>query len=145
MMMLARKRKQRKAIYLAPGGGRAYPMGRIRTVFKADGAETGGTFSVSEWWLEPNTKGPPAHSHDEDHAWYVIEGTMSVQVDGRWTEAVKGAFLLIPGGVIHTFENRTTSLAAFSVSTMMRDLRSKCLPFRNGSQRTRRRMQSDPG
>jgi len=111
MMMLARKRKQRKAIYLAPGGGRAYPMGRIRSVFKADGAETGGTFSVSEWWLKPNTKGPPAHSHDEDHAWYVIEGTMSVQVDGRWTEAVKGAFLLIPGGVIHTFENRTTSLA----------------------------------
>ena len=41
----------------------------------------------------------------------VPSGRVSVQVDGRWTEAVKGAFLLIPGGVIHTFENRTTSLA----------------------------------
>ncbi len=105
--MQARKRKQRKPIFLPPGRGRSYPMGRISSVFKADGAETGGTFSVSEWWLEPNTKGPPAHSHDEDHAWYVIEGTMSIQVGRRWTDAVKGAFLLIPGGAIHTFENRT--------------------------------------
>src|SRR5260370_8097793 len=108
-MMQARKRKLRKPIFLPPGRGRSYPMGRISSVFKADGAETGGTFSVSEWWLEPNTKGPPAHSHDEDHAWYVIELTMSVQVDGRWTEAVKGAFLLIPGGAIPTFQNRPTS------------------------------------
>src|SRR5216684_7146029 len=106
-MMPETKQTQRKPIYLPPGCGRSYPMGRISSVFKADGAETGRTFSVSEWWLEPNTKGPPAHSHDEDHAWYVIEGTMSVQVGGQWTDAVKGAFLLIPGRVVHTFENRT--------------------------------------
>jgi len=120
--MPTRKQKQRKPIYLPPGRGRSYPMGRISSVFKADGAETRGTFSVSEWWLEPNTKGAPAHSHDADHAWYVIEGTMSVQVGRRWTDAVKGAFLLIPGGAVHTF---------------------KCLPFRSGSQRTRRRTQPD--
>ncbi|HLM47160.1 MAG TPA: hypothetical protein VK458_25055 [Myxococcaceae bacterium] len=67
--------KKRAPIYLAPGAGRRYPMGRISSTFKADGDETAGTFSVSEWWLEANTKGPPAHSHEDDHAWYVLEGT----------------------------------------------------------------------
>jgi len=99
--------KKRNPIYLAPGAGRAYPMGRISSTFKADGDETAGTFSVSEWWLEANTKGPSAHSHEDDHAWYVIEGTMSVEIDGQWFEAPKGAFILIPGGSVHTFENHS--------------------------------------
>lgn len=42
------KRQARSAILLAPGEGRDYPMGRIRAVFKADGAETGHGDSVSE-------------------------------------------------------------------------------------------------
>lgn len=64
---------QRKPIVLAPGQGRAYPMGRISAVFKADEAETQSRYSVSEWWLEPRTQGPGAHSHDEDDLFYVIK------------------------------------------------------------------------
>jgi ferritin len=30
-------------------------MGRISAVFKADGAETGQLYSISEWWLDPHT------------------------------------------------------------------------------------------
>jgi hypothetical protein len=56
----------RKPIVLGPGEGRSYPMGRIDAVFKADGAETGAHYSISEWWLEPNTAGPGPHSHPED-------------------------------------------------------------------------------
>ncbi len=102
---------QRTPIFLPPGAGRRYSMGRMQSVFKADGDETAGTFSLSEWWLEPNTQGPPPHAHEEDHAFYVIEGTMNVQVDGQWREAPRGAFLLIPGGVTHTFENRSPARA----------------------------------
>jgi mannose-6-phosphate isomerase-like protein (cupin superfamily) len=38
----------------------------------------------------------------------VIEGTMSVLVGEKWTQATKGSFVLIPGGVTHDFENRGT-------------------------------------
>jgi hypothetical protein len=38
-------------------------MGRIAAIFKADGTETQGRYSISEWWLEPRTQGPGAHSH----------------------------------------------------------------------------------
>ena len=96
----------RKPIVLAPGQGRAYPMGRISALFKADEAETESRYSVSEWWLEPRTQGPGAHSHVEDDLFYVIEGTMSVLVGEEWFEAPRGSFVLVPGGVTHDFENR---------------------------------------
>jgi mannose-6-phosphate isomerase-like protein (cupin superfamily) len=96
----------RKAVVLAPGQGRAYPMGRISAVFKADEGETQSRYSVSEWWLEPKTQGPGAHAHDEDDLFYVIEGVMSLRVDEEWFECPKGAFVLVPGGITHDFENR---------------------------------------
>ncbi|HEY5770725.1 MAG TPA: cupin domain-containing protein [Terrimicrobium sp.] len=101
----------RNAVILAPGEGRAYPMGRIGAVFKADGPETQSHYSISEWWLEPNTKGPGPHAHPEDDIFYVIEGTMSILVGKEWTHAAKGSFVLVPGGVIHDFENRGSTRA----------------------------------
>ena len=96
----------RQPIVLASGQGRAYPMGRIHAVFKADGDETAGRYSVSEWWLEAHTQGPGQHAHEEDDLFYVIEGTMSICVGTEWIDAPKGAFVLIPGGTTHDFENR---------------------------------------
>jgi quercetin dioxygenase-like cupin family protein len=81
-------------------------MGRIGAVFKADGDETASNYSISEWWLDPHTKGPGAHSHPEDDIFYVIGGTMSVLVGEEWTHAPVGSFVLIPGGMTHDFENR---------------------------------------
>ena len=56
----------KEGIVLSPCEGRAYPMGRIRALFKADGDETGNRYSISEWWLEPNTQGPGAHAHEAE-------------------------------------------------------------------------------
>jgi quercetin dioxygenase-like cupin family protein len=109
---------QRRPLVLAPGEGRAYPMGRIAAVFKADGAETAGRYSISEWWLEPHTQGPGPHSHPEDDVFFVIDGTMSFLVDGEWIDAPAGSFVLVPGGVTHDFQNRGDARAgALNVST----------------------------
>ncbi len=80
-------------------------MGAIHAVFKADGPETEGRYNVSEWWLEPHTHGPGAHAHDEDDAFYVIDGTLDFLVGDTWTAAPKGTFVLVPGGVTHDFRN----------------------------------------
>jgi quercetin dioxygenase-like cupin family protein len=98
---------KRKPVILRPGEGRAYPMGRISAVFKADCAETAQGYSISEWWLEPHTKGPGAHSHPEDDIFYVLAGTMSVLAGDQWIEVPAGSFVLIPGGITHDFENRS--------------------------------------
>ena len=56
------REKKRAPILLPPGAGRAYAMGPVHAVFKADGDETRGRYSISEWWLEPYTRGPGAHT-----------------------------------------------------------------------------------
>ncbi|MDI6027140.1 cupin domain-containing protein [Corticibacterium sp. UT-5YL-CI-8] len=97
-------------IVLLPGEGRRYELGKMTAVFKADGPETDERYSVSEWWLEPNTTGPGAHAHEEnDEVFYVIEGIASILVGDRWIDAPKGSFLRIPARIQHDFENRTSS------------------------------------
>lgn len=102
----------RTAIFLPPGAGRAYPMGRISAVFKADSDETRRAYSISEWWLEAHTQGPGAHKHaTEDDVFYVIEGVMSFLLGEQWIDAPQGSFVLAPAGVTHDFENRSDSRA----------------------------------
>lgn len=96
-----------KPLILRPGEGRHYEMGTIQAIFKADNEETGKKYSVSEWWLEPKSKGPGIHSHEEDDLFYVLEGTMSFFINDKWIDAPKGSFILAPAHVKHDFENRS--------------------------------------
>jgi mannose-6-phosphate isomerase-like protein (cupin superfamily) len=112
-MLLERGEDIRRAVVLPAESGRVYDMGRMRAVFKADGEETAGRYSISEWWLEPRTRGPGVHAHSDDHIFYVIEGAMSFFIDGRWSEVEKGGYVIIPGGTPHDFENRSTVRSGF--------------------------------
>lgn len=95
-------------------------MGRISAVFKADAAETAHGYSISEWWVEANSTGPGPHAHPEDDVFFVIEGTMSILLGDEWIDAPAGAFVLVPGGVTHDFQNRS-------------DRRAGLLNFTNGT------------
>jgi mannose-6-phosphate isomerase-like protein (cupin superfamily) len=106
-------RMMRKAMIVPPGQGRVYPAGRMQAVFKADLDETASRYSVSEWWLEPRTRLPGQHAHEEDHVFYIIEGTLSVLIEADWSHAPKGSYLVIPGGTPHTFENREAVRTGF--------------------------------
>lgn len=105
--------KTSRPIVLAPGQGRLYDMGRMKAIFKTDGSETDSRYSVSEWWLEPDTAGPGVHHHSEDHVFIVVEGRLSVFLDDVWITCEKGAFLLIPGNTPHDFENRSSRRTGF--------------------------------
>jgi mannose-6-phosphate isomerase-like protein (cupin superfamily) len=99
-------------IVLAPGAGRSYDAGPMHAVFKADGAETGDRYCVSEWWLEAGQPGPGSHLHEaNEELFYVLEGAMSFLIGGRWLEAPRGSFLRIPAGTMHDFQNRSDARA----------------------------------
>jgi quercetin dioxygenase-like cupin family protein len=92
-------------------------------------------YEVSVWWLQPQTQGPGAHSHPADDIFYVIEkadlhgkgpaicshpaddifyvieGTMTFLMDKEWKDAPKGSFVLVPGGMTHTSQNRSDASA----------------------------------
>ncbi len=103
----------RSVLVVTPDAGREYDMGRMRAVFFADGEETGQRYSISEWSLEANTEGPGAHSHPDDHLFYVLEGTLSLFIDEERTEAPRGSYAVIPGGVSHDFNNVGTETCRF--------------------------------
>jgi mannose-6-phosphate isomerase-like protein (cupin superfamily) len=100
-------------IVLGPGEGRSYEMGRLRAVFKADGAETGDRYAVSEWLMEPGFDGVGAHSHEaNDEIFFVIAGRPEMLVGEDWRAVETGAFLRIPAGVMHDFRNLSDQPAA---------------------------------
>lgn len=97
-----------RPIRLGPGEGRSYALGAMSAVFKADEAETGAAYSISEWFLEPHSEGPGPHSHDDhDDTFYVIEGVMSFRLGDDWIDAGVGSFIRAPAGVTHDFANRS--------------------------------------
>jgi mannose-6-phosphate isomerase-like protein (cupin superfamily) len=104
-------------IILSRGAGRAYDLGSMRGVFKADGAETQDRYCVSEWSVDPGQPGPGPHHHDSNEELFLVtEGTMSFLVSDRWIDAPVGTFIRIPAGVTHDFENRGSEPAtAFNV------------------------------
>lgn len=82
-------------------------MGRIAAIFKADGDEVENLASVSEWWLDANTKGIGAHSHRREiEFFYVLSGTMTFLIGDTWQNVQQGGFIFVPAGVQHDFENR---------------------------------------
>jgi quercetin dioxygenase-like cupin family protein len=101
----------RRGLFLGPKEGRRYAMGAMTAIYKADGEETESKYEISEWWLEAHTKGPGAHAHPQDDIFYVIDGTMTFLMDAEWKEAPQGTFVLVPGGMTHTFENRSDAKA----------------------------------
>ena len=85
-----------EAIILPPGGGRAYDLGPMRGVFKADGPETQDRYCASEWSVEPGRPGPGPHHHEaNEEIFLVTEGTMSFMVGEEWVEAPTGTFLRV--------------------------------------------------
>lgn len=101
---------RREPVVLGPGEGRPYDMGALRAVFKADAPETGGEFSISEWWLDARHEGPGAHKHDEnEEIFYVLEGTASTLLGERWHRLPKGSVCVVPRGVMHNFRNESST------------------------------------
>jgi mannose-6-phosphate isomerase-like protein (cupin superfamily) len=69
--------------------------------FLADGAATGGRYSLCEktFWGDP----PPLHVHEaEEESFYVLDGHGSVSIGGTEHPVAAGSFVLVPRGVPHT-------------------------------------------
>jgi len=94
------------AFALQPGEGTTYKVGGSPIVYKVRGSETGGRFEITESTLPPGFGGVPPHVHqDTDHAFYVLEGELEVQIGEQSFRGGPGACMFSPCGVGHTFSN----------------------------------------
>src|SRR5436309_12465218 len=69
------------------------------------------SFVIAEWQDPGGPAGPPRfiaplHIHHQDEeAWYVLEGKLCVQMDGDVIEASAGSSVIVRRGVKHTYWN----------------------------------------
>jgi quercetin dioxygenase-like cupin family protein len=89
---------------LPHGGGEQLAVRGSTLLFKATAASTGGAFSLHERLVPAGGRRPPPHVHpDRVEAFWVLDGEAEFELDGELTRAEAGSFVLVPGGVTHTF------------------------------------------
>jgi mannose-6-phosphate isomerase-like protein (cupin superfamily) len=74
--------------------------------FKAIAEEDDGDFSLMERTLPPGGRRPLAHRHTNcSEAYFVLDGALTVIVEGQELTLEPDDFLLVPRGTSHTFGN----------------------------------------
>ena len=84
--------------------------------FKATRASTNGAFSLMERTLPPGGRKPPPHIHTNcEEAFYVLDGEVEFFLGETTAVGRADTFVLVPGGVAHTFGNAGTGQARLLV------------------------------
>jgi quercetin dioxygenase-like cupin family protein len=84
--------------------------------FKATHASTNGAFSLMERTLPPGARKPPPHIHTNcEEAFYVLDGEVEFTVGIEVVIGRRDSFVLVPGGVAHTFGNAGAAQARLLV------------------------------
>lgn len=78
--------------------------------FLCDAQDTNGAWSLMEEEI-PIGHGPPAHRHDWDEAYYVIEGALDFEMDGNAARVGRGDFAYLPRNTVHAFKGASPSPA----------------------------------
>lgn len=97
-----------RPIVLRSGEGEVVQLRGSSAVIKAGVETTDGRFALVETTLEPGFPGPKPHVHRETlDMFYVLEGTLTMQLGDETLDLLAGSFVLVPPGTAHTFSNRT--------------------------------------
>ncbi len=72
--------------------------------YRAVAADTGGAFSLFEGRIAPR-QGSPLHSHPDDEAFLILEGSFEFQVGDQRLRRGPGEFAFVPKQTPHAFRN----------------------------------------
>jgi mannose-6-phosphate isomerase-like protein (cupin superfamily) len=87
-------------------GQRRYTARGSVMFFKALAEQDDGDISLMERTLPPGGRRPPPHRHSNcSEAYFVLDGTVSVIVEGEELTVGPEGFVLVPRGTAHTFGN----------------------------------------
>jgi mannose-6-phosphate isomerase-like protein (cupin superfamily) len=95
--------QDRQPLLLKAGEGKSVWSLGGRFTMKLNGSEAEDRFALVEAIATRATE-PPLHiHHNEDEAWYVLEGQLTFYVADKILEASAGSFIFAPRGIPHTF------------------------------------------
>jgi mannose-6-phosphate isomerase-like protein (cupin superfamily) len=92
---------------IGPGEGQRRHTARGSVMFfKALAEQDDGDLSLMERTLPPGGRRPPPHRHTNcSEAYFVLDGLVSVVVEGEELTVGPEGFVLVPRGTAHTFGN----------------------------------------
>ena len=94
---------QPQAWMLDSRDGDAYWSLGSLTVLKATGENTDGSFSLVEERMPPG-QSPPLHVHQtDDEMFYILDGTVTFEIDGERFTATAGSTVFAPHGLPHSY------------------------------------------
>ncbi|MGC3961538.1 MAG: cupin domain-containing protein [Verrucomicrobiota bacterium] len=100
------------------GSSEGRVIGVVGDVYRllATGDDTNGQYAMIEALVPPGG-GPPPHIHTrEEEAFYILEGEITFQIDGKPLVATKGMFANMPVGCPHSFRNESDRPAKMIIS-----------------------------
>lgn len=107
--------RRNDAIVRLPAEGERLNVLGVLVRVLADSAATGGACVVMELTVPPG-EGPPLHRHTlDDECFFITEGTVLFELNGRRVVQGPGGFVRAPRGSIHTFRNAGASPARMVV------------------------------
>lgn len=101
----AEREDGREVRFVPPGEGRSLWVFGGLVTFYARGEETGGAFSLFEEAIDSQTGAIPHLHHEEDQAFYVLEGEHEFVCAEEVYSAPVGTYLYVPRGVVHSYQN----------------------------------------
>jgi len=100
--------EQDQAVYVPAGTGRTYKSPIDQITFLITGEQSGGAFFMAEVIVPPGCGNPPHIHGREQEAFYLQQGTLTIQVGDKTLNASPGDFVQLPRGVVHCFQNTGT-------------------------------------
>jgi mannose-6-phosphate isomerase-like protein (cupin superfamily) len=81
-------------------------------------APSGSKLVLAEWTAEGADGDQPLyqaplHAHEEDEAWYVLDGALRIRVGDQHSEISAGGAVIVPGGTAHTYWNPSPNPARY--------------------------------
>lgn len=98
-----------------PDKGRHVGIANDINTILASKEDTEGTYSILEIKVFPNG-GPLPHIQTREHeGFYIIEGQIVFDINGKRIEANPGTFVNVPPGILHSFKNEKDKVAKMIV------------------------------
>ena len=127
------------AFALVAGEGRtSQPLDFLdqKTLMKLTNSDTNGAAAILQQTVPPKS-GPPLHRHSREDEWfYVLDGEITVEIDGERIVLQGGDSAFAPRGTAHTFRNFGDTTAQMLVlvvpGAFNQFFEGKCCKFRAG-------------
>lgn len=103
-------------LVLMPDEGERLQLQDTTVDYKAVSDDTFGAWSLMQYTTPPKFQGPPVHWHRRTtEAFYVLEGVLTVHLDGRDYHVPAGGFVLITPGLVHKYSNESDQSVRFLI------------------------------